>query len=216
MNRQQAINYLLSSGFSEEQINTIEQAFKQEPTTKNDLAVAEMIKLVRESDVIDRTDGSELAKAFNYLFDRYIEEPITKNYLGVSSGLEKNSKKLEKNFGELDCISRADVLKLMQDNWHTHNGDWAMQESMDDIRALPSVTPQEPIEPMVEIDLYSVIRQKYIEREVLDKIRIEIEKAVWEDVVVSLDGTDEVRIPRLDPDDVFEIIDKYKAESEKA
>lgn len=40
-----------------------------------------------------------------------------------------------------DCISRAEVLKLMQDNWHTHNGDWAMQESMDDIRALPPVTP---------------------------------------------------------------------------
>ena len=31
-------------------------------------------------------------------------------------------------------------------------------------------------EPMVEIDLYSVIKQKYIEREVLDKIRAEIEK----------------------------------------
>ena len=43
-----------------------------------------------------------------------------------------------------DAISRAEVLKLMQDNWHTHNGDWAMQESMDDIRALPSITPQEP------------------------------------------------------------------------
>lgn len=49
---------------------------------------------------------------------------------------------------------------------------------------------------------------------VLDKIRAEIEKVIWEDVVVSLDGTDEVRIPRLDPDDVFEIIDKYKTESE--
>ena len=54
------------------------------------------------------------------------QEPTTKNDLVV------------------DCISRADVLKLMQDNWHTHNGDWAMQESMDDIRALPSATPQEP------------------------------------------------------------------------
>ena len=53
-------------------------------------------------------------------------ERITKNNLGV------------------DLISRADVLKLMQDNWHTHDGDWAMQESLDDIRALPSVTPQEP------------------------------------------------------------------------
>ena len=50
---------------------------------------------------------------------------------------------------------------------------------------------------------------------VLDKIRAEIEKAVWEDVVVSLDGMDEVRIPCLNPDDVFEIIDKYKAESEE-
>jgi len=50
--------------------------------------------------------------------------------------------------------------------------------------------------------------------DVLDKIRAEIEKAVWEDVVVSLDGTDEVRIPRLEPDDVFEIIDNYKAKSD--
>ena len=50
---------------------------------------------------------------------------------------------------------------------------------------------------------------------VLDKIRAEIEKVVWDDVVVSLDGTEEIRIPRLDPDDVFEIIDKYKAESEE-
>jgi len=48
----------------------------------------------------------------------------------------------------------------------------------------------------------------------LDKIRAEIEKAVWEDVIVNLDGTDEIRIPILSPDDVFEIIDKYKAESE--
>lgn len=31
-------------------------------------------------------------------------------------------------------------------------------------------------EPMVEIDLYSVIKQKYIEREVLDKIRAEIDR----------------------------------------
>ena len=49
---------------------------------------------------------------------------------------------------------------------------------------------------------------------ILDKIRAEIEKAVWEDVIVSLDGTDEVRIPCLNPDDVFEIIDKYKIGSD--
>ena len=33
---------------------------------------------------------------------------------------------------------------------------------------------QEPFKPMVEIDLDYVIKQKYIEREVLDKIRAEI------------------------------------------
>ena len=49
---------------------------------------------------------------------------------------------------------------------------------------------------------------------ILDKIRAEIEKAVWEDSIYSRDGADEVRIPRLDPDDVFEIIDKYKSGSE--
>ena len=54
------------------------------------------------------------------------DKPTAKNDLGV------------------DAISRSDVLKLMQDNWHTHNGDWAMQESMDDIRALPAVTPIRP------------------------------------------------------------------------
>jgi len=64
-----------------------------------------------------------------------------------------------------------------------------------------------------KITLYEIIKD--LEQEsILDKIRAEIEKAVWEDVIVSLDGTDEVRIPRLEPDDVFKIIDKYKEESE--
>jgi hypothetical protein len=57
-----------------------------------------------------------------------------------------------------------------------------------------------------------LIEQAKKQEPILDKIRAEIEKAVWEDVIVSLDGTDEVRIPRLEPDDVFEIINKYKAE----
>ena len=65
------------------------------------------------------------------------------------------------------------------------------------INSLPSVTPQEPFKPMVEIDLYSVIKQKYIEREVLDKIRAEIEAE-----------------PYISKMEVLEIIDKYKAESE--
>ena len=48
--------------------------------------------------------------------------------------------------------------------------------------------------------------------EVLNEIQTEIKKAVWEDAIVF--ETDELRIPRLEPDDVFEIIDKYKAERE--
>jgi len=62
---------------------------------------------------------------------------------------------------------------------------------------------QEP-KPMVEIDLDYVIKQKYIEREVLDKIRAEIQNL--RDCSCSCsDGI---------IDDVEDIIDKYKAESE--
>ena len=80
-------------------------------------------------------------------------QPTTKNDLAVSSELEKNSKKLEKNFGELDCILRADVNRLIceyrDDATETGNerdlerayGANAVGEL---ISELPSVTPQEP------------------------------------------------------------------------
>lgn len=57
---------------------------------------------------------------------------------------------------------------------------------------------QEP-KPMIEIDLYSVIKQKYIEREVLDEIRAEI-KAMSGDIETIAD--------------VLQIIDKYRTGSE--
>lgn len=47
----------------------------------------EMRKIVRESDVIDKTNGTELAKAFNYLWKKYIEQEPCE-----------------------DCISRKDAL----------------------------------------------------------------------------------------------------------
>ena len=59
---------------------------------------------------------------------------------------------------------------------------------------------QEPIKPMVEIDLYSVIKQKYIEREVLEKIRAEIDNALSDGMIHKKT--------------VLGIIDKYKLESE--
>lgn len=71
-------------------------------------------------------------------------------------------------------------------------------------------------EPKSEWEQDHAILKAYSDgtEDILEKIRAEIKKAVWEDSIYSRDGADEVRIPRLDPDDVFEIIDKYKAGSE--
>ena len=82
---------------------------------------------------------------------------------------------------------------------------------------------QEPFKPMVEIDLDYVIKQKYIERDVLDKIRAEI--AEYGSIMVSYAFTKDTKtdkgIEKLVSDvlkeakeQVLEIIDKYKAESE--
>ena len=63
--------------------------------------------------------------------------------------------------------------------------------------------------PMVEIDLYSVIKQKYIEREVLDKIRAEISKAWYKHPQNRYEeGLKDQALSDM------KIIDKYKAESE--
>ncbi len=104
MNREEAINYLISCGFTEEQL-------------------------------------SEVVRALTY-------QPITKNDLAVSSELEKNSKKLEKDFGELDCISREQALRELKESAEHHANDSReevlLRRDRDIIRALPSVTPQEP------------------------------------------------------------------------
>jgi len=67
-----------------------------------------------------------------------------------------------------------------------------------------TVSDKESFKPMIEIDLYSVIKQKYIEREVLDKIRTEIESI---DLLAEYTRGD---IKRM----ALATIDKYKAESE--
>jgi hypothetical protein len=55
--------------------------------------------------------------------------------------------------GSTDCISRQAVIDLMMQKWgENFSGDDAMQESIDAIRVMPSVTPQEPkIVPIAEI-----------------------------------------------------------------
>lgn len=73
-----------------------------------------------------------------------------------------------------------------------------------------TISDKEPFKPMVEIDLYSVIKQKYIEREVLDKIRAEIVKKHLS--VIEKNDFESGRTYGYE--EVLEIIDKYKAESE--
>ena len=140
-------------------------------------------------------------------------EPTTKNDLGV------------------DCISRADAIKAMQEkakkltNEDTINGLCGAVAILFD---MPSVTPQEPqtfkwctdcreydqekhcchrwskvIRATVE-----EMKQEYIERDVLDKIRAEIEKLpYWNEAGIF----SSVRMKRM----VLDIFDKYKAETEK-
>jgi len=66
---------------------------------------------------------------------------------------------------------------------------------------------QEPFKPMVEIDLDYVIKQKYIEREVLDKIRAEVEEHAKINQNLN---TDRARALCW----CLDVIDKYKAETE--
>ena len=81
---------------------------------------------------------------------------------------------------------------------------------------------QESFKPMVEIDLYSVIKQKYIERDVLDKIRAEIETKYGKcdiceyfvDYDYNENDISEYR-PIGDIADILQIIDGYKAETEE-
>lgn len=77
--------------------------------------------------------------------------------------------------------------------------------TIEDLEALE----QEQDKPMVEIDLYSVIKQKYIEREVLDEIRAEIEQNAYP--IVHGVNNHELGMTLYG---ILQIIDKYKAESE--
>ena len=72
---------------------------------------------------------------------------------------------------------------------------------------------QEPFKPMVEIDLYSVIKQKYIEREVLDKLRAEIKEWYWQADKQALAKDPCVVDAMIDL--FIRTIDKYKAETEE-
>lgn len=79
---------------------------------------------------------------------------------------------------------------------------------------------QDPFKPMVEIDLYSVIKQKYIEREVLDKIREQM-KNFLRGVEITLEvlvENDPLR-PKMEGakdtlEECLKLIDKAEAEAD--
>lgn len=101
-----------------------------------------------------------------------------------------------------DVVSRTEVLNLVRFN------AFHVKSQIKAIENMPSVTPQEQFKPMVEIDLYSVIKQKYIEREVLEKLRADIEAAYDE-----LDGYDPDALGTF-ADRIADLIDNLLSESE--
>jgi hypothetical protein len=112
---------------------------------------------------------------FKSWLDCEYKEPLTK----INQDLTKND----------DCISREQALKELKESAEHHANDSReevlLRRDRDIIRALPSVTPQEPI---------------------LDKIRAEIDK-IYEREGNSFDCLNAL-------DELKEFIDKYKGESE--
>lgn len=124
-----------------------------------------------------------------YPFDPTVYLDIAINSLEIDERYELEYEQIEPCE---DAISRQAVLDIL---FKYTLGESRIAEELKD---LPSVNPQEP---MVEIDLYSVIKQKYIERDVLDKIRAEI---------IELRSHQNVGVLEC-----LDIIDKYRAESEE-
>lgn len=136
---------------------------EQEPTTKNYLALLEKtyddfckceggegwLKIDGKEYGTDAGYAIEGVDIFMEVFKRRLAElpSVTPQ---LSSGLEKNSQKLEKDFGELDCISRADARKAIIA--HQYSDSFCEEHSIDHsintgmaliaLSDLPSVTPQ--------------------------------------------------------------------------
>lgn len=114
---------------SEEDVEQAIKTLEQEPTTNNDLAhnLCDSCTNIR----CEFQSGIVRTKCAFYMLPQHL------------NGLEKNSKKLEKDFGESDCISRADVIKILgkieQMVWEGEGFDYEESRAM--IDELPSVTP---------------------------------------------------------------------------
>jgi hypothetical protein len=130
---------------------------------------------------------------------------------GYEMGIKESRSEIPNTCG--DAVSRQTVLDIIafEDKWlfdangHNANAHIAFSGLESRVKALPSVTPQQRT-------------GRWIDAEVLDKIRAEIEGVIQEETVLvhpeARNGYESV-VLKLDPDDVFQIIDKYKAESEE-
>ena len=99
-------------------------------------------------------------------------------------------------------MTREEAIKIL------NRDDDSMRKGyfcINDFLAIEVLKSEEP-KPMVEIDLYSVIKQKYIEREVLDKIRAEIAE-IPKKYPMTMDYENGLK-------EALAIIDKYKTERE--
>lgn len=74
----------------------------------------EMRKLVRESDVIDKTNGTELAKAFNYLWKKYIEQEPCEDAISRQAVLNLPKRTMKNYFGEVvgEVVYVKDIMEL--------------------------------------------------------------------------------------------------------
>ena len=199
------------------------KALEQEPTTKNDSVHCQHTDEEIEKSFIEDVEAvkvqlpcgqmMEFPKTFDDFARDYGFKDKNEIYTNglelipvfrVKQWLEHIKSSTTKNDLGVDCISRFEVTEIL-------NSEYDIDKILDRVDELPSVTPQEP-QPMVEIDLYSVIKQKYIEREVLDKIRAEIEQLRPNLRPEQMTDYDYAMVDAIN--DIVAIFDKYKAESE--
>ena len=107
-------------------------------------------------------------------------------------------------------MTREEAIRWINEEIRWENECQSKHPIKEALYAARKALEQEPYKPMVEIDLYSVIKQSYIEREVLDKIRAEIVKKHLS--VIEKNDFESGRTYGYE--EVLEILDKYKTESE--
>ena len=118
----------------------------------------DVLKISAPIMAVTQEEFKDYIQSLNKIMDWLEQEPTTKNDLGV------------------DCVARQDVERFIEGFINEYTPEEELEFinlELDGLKHLPPATPQE-LKPMVEIDLDYVIKQKYIEREVLDKIRAEI------------------------------------------